>query len=109
MKGDKVTVRAFLGPAFDVGHVVIETEVQCLGCLRKWVAMRDCTPCGCDAKLKSIAEHVRFIATIKPQRRRPPVNYAHGCSRAHDPGLRCKHGRCCFDCIDSGCLKQPGP
>lgn len=103
-RGNKALVRVFLGPAFEVERVVVDAEVQCLGCGKKWIAMVDCTPCGCDAKLRTIAQHVRFVAEIRPRRRRPRITYAHGCSKSHDPGLRCVHGACCFDCIASSCL-----
>lgn len=31
--------------------------------------------------------------------------YAHGCSAAHDPGVRCKHGAACFDCMPPRCFR----
>ena len=32
------------------------------------------------------------------------IDYAHGCSAQHTPGIACKHGPCCFDCIAPRCL-----
>lgn len=33
----------------------------------------------------------------------PRVKYGHGCSKAHDPGLECRHGRACFNCMPTKC------
>lgn len=30
--------------------------------------------------------------------------YAHRCSAEHDPGLACKHGAACFDCMPKRCF-----
>lgn len=34
------------------------------------------------------------------------AGYAHGCSRTHDPGIRCEHGPACSDCMPEACFRS---
>lgn len=35
-----------------------------------------------------------------------PIVFAHGCSADHDPGIACKHGAACSDCMPHVCSKR---
>lgn len=50
-----------------------------------------------------------FLGLLEAAARVEEAVYAHGCSAAHDPGLACKHGAACFDCLPKRCFRNAAP